>query len=104
MPATHDFVVKRIAKHHDELGDVVSAHVAGLRGYPRPPTYYGARGAQYIPDVYVRNKDTIYEVESYFSVRNRISQIKAFSDAEPRRLIVAFLLELIEAYHWLKSC
>ena len=86
--AKHDFVVKKIAKYHDDLGDVVYAHASGLRGYPRPPTYCGARGAPYVPDVYLLNRDTIYEVESYSSVRNQISQIKAFSDARPRRLIV----------------
>jgi len=87
--AKHDFVVKKIAKFHKDLGDIVYAHAAGLKGYPRPPTYCGARGASYIPDVYLLNKDIIYEVESYSSVRNQVSQIKAFSDSRPRRLIVA---------------
>jgi hypothetical protein len=86
--AKHDFVVKRIAKYHRDLGDDVFAQASGLTGYPRPPTYYGARGAAYIPDVYVRNKDLIYEVEPYFTLRNQISQIKAFSNARPSRLIV----------------
>ena len=86
--ADHDFVVMRIALYHFRKGDEVYADASGLRGFPKPPTYEGSRGGTYRPDVYIRNKDIIYEVEPYGTLKNQIHQIKAFFRANPRKLIV----------------
>lgn len=78
MPATHDYVMRRIAVHHRDRDEQVQADVSG---FEKPPIYYGERGGRYRPDVYVPDRDVIYEVETYSSVLNSIPQIRAFYNA-----------------------
>jgi len=74
--AQHDWVVHKIAVYHRNIGDEVYAdHYAG---FPKPPTYEGIRGRPYRPDVWVENKGLVYEVEPYFTLKNSLSQVKAF--------------------------
>lgn len=58
--ATHDWVVRKIAKYHLDRGDEVFAdHYPGFR---KPPTFYGPRGAGYVPDVWIKNEQHAYEM------------------------------------------
>jgi hypothetical protein len=75
--ATHDWVVRKIARYHLAQGDDVFAdHCPGFR---KPPTSYGPRGAGYVPDIWVRNEGLAYEVEPYNAAKHSISQLKAFA-------------------------
>ena len=71
----HDYVVRRIKTWHEQQGDDVTAD---LRGYQKPPLFYGPRGRSYIPDVYVYNKRRVYEVKEYWAYRYAVPKLKAF--------------------------
>jgi hypothetical protein len=84
--ALHDTVVRRIKTWHEDQGDDVTAE---LRGYAKPPKFYGSRGRAYIPDVFVFNKHLAYEVKEYWAYRNAAPKLKAISsDPRARRLIL----------------
>jgi hypothetical protein len=86
--ATHDVIVERIAVHHRGLGDTVYAKACGLKHFPEPPTYYGPNGGEYRPDVYVENKDIIYDVQPHYRVKQETSRIRALSKAGPNECII----------------
>ena len=63
--ALHDTIVKKLKNLHEAVGDDVTAE---LRGYPKPPKFRGSRGRNYIPDVYVFNRNEAYEVKEYLGL------------------------------------
>ncbi len=84
--ATHNYVVKVAAKYFEDQGYDVWADI---RRGSKPPTFEGPRGGKYKPDVVISEIGTVIEVETYHSVRNSVSQIKAFArDPNCRRLVV----------------
>ena len=84
--ALHDTVVRRIKNWHELQGDDVTAE---LRGYQRPPKFFGPLGRAYIPDVFVFNKALAYEVKEYWAYRNAGPKLKAIgSDPQVRKLIL----------------
>ena len=87
--AGHNWVVKKIAKHHSDQGQLVYAEHCTAGKFSKPPPSFGARGRKYIPDVCVGNKNIVYEVEPYFTLKHSISQVKAFgNDCEIKKFII----------------
>ena len=76
--ATHEYVVRRIAVHHRNRGEEVQADVGG---FEKPRIVKGVRGRNYMPDMFVSDRDVIHEVETDGSVMNPIPQIRAFYKA-----------------------
>jgi len=75
--AAHNWVVRKIAAYHVIAGDMVCAD--HYRGFPKPPTFFGPRGAGYIPDIWVENKRLAYEVEPFEAAKHSLPQLKAFA-------------------------
>ena len=85
--AEHDWVVHKIAVYHRDIGDDVCADHCS--GFAKPPIFEGSRGGTYRPDIWIENKGIVYEVEPYFTLKNSISQVKAFClDPDVRDVIV----------------
>ncbi len=86
--ALHDTVVRRIKTWHEKRGDEVTAE---LRGYAKPPKFYGPYGRAYIPDVFVFNRHLAYEVKEYWAYRNAVPKLNAIAASPKVKTLVLVL-------------
>lgn len=85
--AEHDWVVRKLARFHEEQGDDVYAD--HYRGFRKPPTFYGPRGRAYRPDIWIPTDRLVYEVERFFALERSLPQVKAFmNDPKVRECLV----------------